>query len=101
MSPNRSSGQNSSGIVEKDFTIMNRLGMHARPASVLARLTAQFDCEIFIQRGKTEINGKSIMGIITLAASQGVVLRFKAIGPDAGEAIDAIGELINSKFGED
>lgn len=101
MPPARSSDQNSAEIVEKDFTIINRLGMHARPASMLAKLTAQFDSDIFIKRDQTEINGKSIMGIITLAASQGSVLRFKAIGHDAQEAMDAIGELINSKFGED
>ena len=101
MPPIRPRDQNNSNIVEKEFTIINRLGMHARPASMLARLTAQFDSEIFVKRSQTEINGKSIMGIITLAASQGAVLRFKAIGPDAHEAIDAIGKLINSKFGEE
>jgi len=68
---------------------------------MLAKLTAQFESDIYVKKDLDEINAKSIMGIITLAASQGAVLRFKAIGPDAGEAIEAIGELINSKFGED
>ena len=88
-------------VVEKEFHIKNRQGLHARPASMMAKLTARFDSDIYLKVGVDEINGKSIMGIITLAAAQGSALKVKAIGKDAPEAIEAIGELIESKFGED
>jgi len=88
-------------VIEKEFQIKNQQGLHARPASMMAKLTASFDSDIYLKVGVEEINGKSIMGIITLAAAQGSALKVKAIGKDAPEAVEAIGELIESKFGED
>jgi len=86
---------------EGKFRILNSLGLHLRPARMLADLTNKFDSEIFIKKDSEEINGKSIMGIITLAAPKGALLKFTAIGPDAGEAIEAVGKLIENKFGEE
>lgn len=87
--------------VEEKFRIANSLGLHLRPAQMLADLTNKFESDIFIRKDSEEVNGKSIMGIITLAAPKGAVLKFTAIGPDAREAIEAIGKLIESKFGEE
>jgi phosphocarrier protein HPr len=83
------------------FEIVNSLGLHLRPAKMLANLTNRFESDIFIRKDSEEVNGKSIMGIITLAAPKGAILKVRAIGPDAREAIEAIGKLIESKFGED
>jgi len=85
----------------RDIPIVNRLGLHARPASLLAKLAAKFRADIYIRKDTDEVNAKSIMGIITLAACQDTVLRFIASGPDAEQALTAIAELINGKFGED
>jgi len=86
---------------EGKFRILNSLGLHLRPAQMLADLTNKFKSDIFIKKDSEEINGKSIMGIITLAAPKGALLKFTATGPDAREAIEAVGKLIESKFGEE
>jgi phosphocarrier protein len=86
---------------EGKFEIVNTLGIHLRPARMLAELTNKFESEISIRKDSEEVNGKSIMGIITLAAAKGTILRVIAVGPDAREAIEAIGKLIENKFGEE
>ncbi len=80
---------------------MNSLGLHLRPARMLANLTNKFESDIFIAKDSEEVNGKSIMGIITLAAAQGAVLTVTAVGSDAHQAVQAIGKLIDNKFGEE
>jgi phosphocarrier protein HPr len=87
--------------VEAKFRIRNSLGLHLRPARMLADLTNRFVSDIFIKKDSEEVNGKSIMGIITLAAAQGTVLKVTAKGADAQEAVEAIGRLIENKFGEE
>ena len=87
--------------VERHIKIVNQLGLHARPASMMAKLTSSFKSDIFIRKDAEEVNGKSIMGIMTLAAGKDAVLKFTAIGPDAEKAMDAIEKLIESKFDED
>jgi len=87
--------------VEAKFQILNSVGLHLRPARMLANLTNKFESDIFIAKDSEEVNGKSIMGIITLAAAKGAVLKITAIGPDAHEAIQALGKLIENKFGEE
>jgi phosphocarrier protein HPr len=87
--------------VEEEFQILNSLGLHLRPARMLANLTNRFVSDIFIANDSEEVNGKSIMGIITLAAAKGAILRVTAIGPDARAAVEAVGKLIESKFGEE
>ncbi len=88
-------------MIEKEIEVTNTLGLHARPASMLVKLTTQFESEIYIRKDSDEVNGKSIMGIITLAAGKGVKLRFVIDGADAGEAMERIEELFTSNFGED
>jgi phosphocarrier protein len=87
--------------IEKDIEVINKLGLHARPSSMLVKLTTQFQSDIYIRKDSDEVNGKSIMGIITLAAGKGTILRFIISGVDAQEAMDRIEQLFLSKFGED
>lgn len=91
----------SNSKVEGKFRIANSVGLHLRPARMLANLTNKFESDIFIKKDSEEVNGKSIMGIITLAASKGSLLEITAVGPDAREAVEAVGKLIESKFGEE
>jgi phosphocarrier protein HPr len=86
---------------EREFDILNRLGLHARAAAQLVRLANGFDSEIRVAKDGIEVNGKSIMGVLMLAAPKGTKILIRAIGPDAGEAVAGIGELIAGKFGEE
>ena len=98
---NRRSEPGSSEKVEKELTIVNRLGLHARPSAMFVRVASRFRCEIWVAKEDEEINGKSIMGLMMLAAGQGSTLRIRAEGPDAAEAVREIEELIQSRFNEE
>jgi len=87
--------------VEREFDILNRLGLHARAAAKLVRLANGFASEIRVAKDGIEINGKSIMGVLMLAAPKDAKIVVRADGPDAEEAVSAIGELIAGKFGEE
>lgn len=87
--------------VEREFDILNRLGLHARAAAKLVRLANGFASEIRVAKDGVEVNGKSIMGVLMLAAPKGARILIRAIGPDGEEAVTAIGELIAGKFGEE
>lgn len=88
-------------IVKKEIEIINELGLHARPAAMFVKLANEFSCEITVEKGQEQVNGKSIMGIMMLAAGKGSKIRVTAEGPDAQEAIIEIEKLIQSKFGEE
>ena len=98
---NRRTPTDSSEKVEKEMTILNRLGLHARPAAMFVRVASKHRCEIWVAKEGEEISGKSIMGLMMLAAGQGSILRVRAEGPDAAEAIEEIEQLIQSRFNED
>ncbi len=85
---------------KKDFTIVNRLGLHARAAAQLVQTASRFDSEVVIVKDGEEVNGKSIMGILMLAAAQGSKILVRVIGDDAVQALEAIGKLIEDGFGE-
>lgn len=87
--------------VEREFDILNRLGLHARAAAQLVRIANGFSSEIYVVKDGMEVNGKSIMGVLMLAAPKDTRILIRAIGPDAEEAVTAIGELIARKFGEE
>ena len=87
--------------VEREFDILNRLGLHARAAAQLVRLANGFASEIHVVKDGMEVNGKSIMGVLMLAAPKDTKILIRAIGLDAEEAVAAIGELIARKFGEE
>ena len=88
-------------IVEREFDILNRLGLHARAAAKLVRLANGFASEILVAKDGMEVNGKSIMGVLMLAAPKDAKILIRAIGSDAEEAVAAIGELFAGKFGEE
>ena len=87
--------------VEREFDILNRLGLHARAAAQLVRMANGFSSEIHVVKDGMEVNGKSIMGVLMLAAPKDTKILIRAIGLDAEEAVTAIGELIARKFGEE
>ena len=86
---------------EREFDILNRLGLHARAAAQLVRLANGFASEIRLEKDGMEVNGKSIMGVLMLAAPKDTKVLIRAVGLDAEEALAAIGELIARKFGEE
>ena len=88
-------------MTTKDVIIKNRAGIHARPAALLVQTANSFDSEIFIEKENNRINGKSIMGIITLGASYNTKLAIIAEGHDEQEAVDAIVSLFENRFEED
>lgn len=88
-------------MISKDVTICNKLGLHARAASKLVNCASRFASEIWLQRGEREINGKSIMGVLTLAAGRGTLITVHADGEDEAEALDEVEKLILGRFGED
>lgn len=87
--------------VEREFDILNRLGLHARAAARLVRLANGFASEIHLEKDGMEVNGKSIMGVLMLAAPKDTKILVRAVGLDAEEALAAIGDLIARKFEEE
>ena len=88
-------------MVEKKIQITNRLGLHARPAVLVVQLANKFKSEIKLEKEGVEVNAKSIMGVMMLAAEKGSFLLVKAEGEDEKEATEKLAELFDSKFGED
>jgi phosphocarrier protein HPr len=87
-------------MISREFRISNRLGLHARPSAQLTQVAGKFTSEIYIAKGSRRVNAKSIMGVMMLAAGPGSTVTVDAEGPDAEQAIDAVGALITSRFGE-
>lgn len=83
------------------FTIRNRLGLHARAAALLVKTANKFASEVTIEKDGLEVNGKSIMGILMLAASKGTKITLKVEGRDSVLALQTLGRLIENKFGEE
>ncbi|MEX0655411.1 MAG: HPr family phosphocarrier protein [Phycisphaeraceae bacterium] len=86
---------------EANVTIQNRLGLHARPAMSFVDTANSFGADIRVHKGNQEVDGKSIMQLMMLAATQGTTLRISAEGPDAEQAIHALQQLVDSKFDEE
>lgn len=87
--------------LEKELTIVNRLGLHARPAAMFVRIASRHRSEIWVAKEGEEVNGKSIMGLMMLAAGQGSKLRIRCDGSDADKAMQELEELIKAGFNED
>ena len=87
--------------VEKEVTIVNRLGMHARPAAMFVRIASRYRCEVWVAKEGEQINGKSIMGLMMLAAGQGSKLTIRCEGADADRAMQELEQLIATRFNED
>ena len=87
-------------MAERSVQVVNKAGVHARPAAELVKAASKFKSEITIVRDDLEVNGKSIMGVMMLAAEFGSTLVLRASGPDESEALDALAKIIAAKFGE-
>ena len=88
-------------MTEQTITIINRAGIHARPAAVLVQVAKDFSANIFLEKGQDRINAKSIMGILTLGATYGTELKIIAEGEDEKQAVAAIVHLFETKFEEE
>ena len=88
------------GLSERTVEIVNRAGMHARPAAELVKLAGTFAADIRLEKDGMEVNGKSIMGVLMLAAEQGSALTIRARGDDAEEAVEALSALVGRGFDE-
>ena len=86
--------------IERPVTIQNRHGLHARPAAEVVKAASRFQSDITLVRDDMEVNGKSIMGVMMLAAECGATVTLRASGPDAEQAVLALETLVNNKFGE-
>jgi len=87
--------------IEKEVTIVNRLGLHARPAAMFVRIASRHRADIWVSKEGEEVNGKSIMGLMMLAAGQGSKLRIRCDGADADKAMEELEELIKAGFNEE
>lgn len=87
-------------MISRDFTISNKLGLHARPSAQITQVASRYAAEIHIAKGGRRVNAKSIMGVMMLAAGRGSVVTIDAQGADEIDAVTALGELIESGFGE-
>ncbi len=85
----------------RSVVIRNKFGLHARPAAEFVKLAGGFTADIWVRKGETEVNGKSIMGVMMLAAEPGTELIIRASGPDAEDAVDELVLLVDRQFGEE
>jgi phosphocarrier protein len=88
-------------VIEREATIVNQDGLHARPAARIVRLANSFESEIELSKDGVEVNGKSIMGVMMLAAECGSSITIRASGPDAEQAVEALAALVAEGFGEE
>lgn len=88
-------------MIKKTASIVNRLGLHARPAALLVSTASRFESEVFFSKEGTRVNGKSIMGVMMLAAEKGSEIVVEAEGPDEVEAVEALLKVFASGFGEE
>jgi phosphocarrier protein len=88
-------------MLQREVEIVNRLGLHARASAKLTQVAGQFESDIWVSRNGRRVNAKSIMGVMMLAASQGSTIVLETDGPDEAEAMQAVSQLIASRFDED
>jgi phosphocarrier protein HPr len=87
-------------VLEQEFIVANKVGIHARVAAQIVKVASQFEAEIWISKGGSKANGKSILDIMTLVCPQGSKVLISVKGPDASEALHALAALFQTKFGE-
>lgn len=87
--------------IEQNFVILNELGLHARAATRFVQIANRFASEVEVEKDGQRVNGKSIMGVLMLVAARGTSITIRSAGADEQEAMEALGELIRNKFGED
>jgi len=86
--------------VVKELVVQNKLGIHARPAAMIVRITNKFKSEVFVEKDEEQVNGKSIMGLMMLAAGKGSKVKFLATGEDAQQMLSELEQLFARKFDE-
>ena len=86
-------------MIETELLIRNQLGLHARACALFVRTAAKFESTVLVSRDDLEVNGKSIMGVMMLAAEEGSTIRVRTDGPDESAALTALAELVEGKFG--
>ena len=86
--------------LSKELVVQNKMGIHARPAAMIVRITNKFKAEVFVEKGDEQVNGKSIMGLMMLAAGKGSKVKFLATGEDATEMLAELEALFTRKFDE-
>jgi len=87
--------------IKKEVVVSNKLGIHARPAAMFVKIANKFSCDVYVEKDDERVNGKSIMGLMMLAAGQGSKLTIKCEGPDADKVMEELEELIQQKFNEE
>ena len=87
-------------MAERSVQIVNKHGLHARPAAEIVKAASRYQSDVTISRDDLEVNGKSIMGVMMLAAEYGATITIRATGTDADDALDAIAALVANRFGE-
>lgn len=97
----RKTTTNQDQTITKEFTILNRLGLHARPSAMFVKTSNRFKAEVWVEKDGEQVNGKSIMGLMMLAAGQGSKLLVSCEGPDAEQALTEIEALIQRRFDEE
>jgi phosphotransferase system HPr (HPr) family protein len=88
-------------MIQQEFTIQNKVGLHARPAAVFVQTTVKFKSNVIVEKDGKEINAKSIIGVLSLGAEKGSKIIIKIEGEDEQEAMKALKELVHNNFGED
>ncbi|MGN0865459.1 MAG: HPr family phosphocarrier protein [Akkermansia sp.] len=88
-------------MISKQLTILNKLGIHARPAAQFVRVASRFESDVTVEKDEDRVDGKSIMGIMMLAVGWGATIQVCVDGPDEAECLAALEKLIQEKFGED
>jgi phosphocarrier protein HPr len=97
MSTEDDSGERGQGV----FEIQNELGLHARAATKFVQTANRFRCDVDVEKDGQVVNGKSIMGVLMLVAAKGTSIEVRTRGPDSAACVDALGELVRGRFGED
>jgi phosphocarrier protein HPr len=85
----------------QEVTIQNKYGLHARPAAEFVKLATRFRCEVWVRKDEVEVSGKSIMGVMMLAAEYGSTIEIRAAGEDSAAAVEALTGLVATRFGEE
>jgi phosphocarrier protein HPr len=97
---NKSDASPAANSAMKELVVQNKMGIHARPAAMIVRITNKFKAEVFVEKDEEQVNGKSIMGLMMLAAGKGSKVKFIATGDDAGAMLGEIEALFARKFDE-
>ncbi len=87
--------------VERNVVVQNKYGLHARPAAEFVKAAQKFECQVWVKKGELEVNGKSIMGMMMLAAERGSEIVIRTCGSDQDPALDALCGLVDGRFGEE